>query len=134
MYKAMSKGNKNAVWLMQVWPFFHYYFPWHSCFGMLFRKLFYCSNIEVKAIQNDGSEKPPFHAMMLSYLRAIFVQGWLFSSDSKFWKPPQMKVNSQISDYESLWYRNGFSYSITQPILLSAGALTFGSLWQNDSS
>ncbi|KAL1188934.1 Alpha-N-acetylglucosaminidase [Cardamine amara subsp. amara] len=35
VYKAMSKGNKNAVWLMQ---------------------------------------------------------GWLFSSDSKFWKPPQMKA------------------------------------------
>jgi alpha-N-acetylglucosaminidase len=35
VYKAMSKGNKNAVWLMQ---------------------------------------------------------GWLFSSDSKFWKPPQLKA------------------------------------------
>jgi alpha-N-acetylglucosaminidase len=43
VYKAMSKGNKNAVWLMQ---------------------------------------------------------GWLFSSDSKFWKPPQLKVNIQFSVYD----------------------------------
>lgn len=41
---------------------------------------------------------------MLSYLRPTFAQGWLFSSDSKFWKPPQMKVNIQFSLYDECWW------------------------------
>lgn len=69
------------------------------------------------------------------------MQGWLFSSDSRFWKPPQMKVNIQLvymmnddGVYCIILQILDFSYSISQPLLLSAGALAFGSLWQNDSS
>lgn len=52
VYKAMSKGNKNAVWLMQVCPLFHFYFHWHAYFGMLSKNCktthFYYINIGVR--------------------------------------------------------------------------------------
>ncbi|KAF6168394.1 hypothetical protein GIB67_018234 [Kingdonia uniflora] len=73
VYKGMSKADKDAVWLMQVTA----------------RKFRSVMNYLLNGV------------WILDYLYRYFkqkptvfmdMQGWLFSSASSFWKPPQMKA------------------------------------------
>lgn len=69
-----------------------------------------------------------------SFWRLIYLQGWLFYSDSSFWKPLQMKVRASRVKEIPLSSISHIVQVLRQSSSCLTGTSTFCSIWEDDSA